>query len=104
MALLQKVGNFLRLLLNTSKQQIKGLFYTLTPLQTAAVCEIIFNIQKLPLSSRVIKELRKRKVLFKMLTDKTVTHRRKLKLIQSHYKQVQATLQLMKNELLSMLE
>ena len=101
---IRKVSNFLHLLLTTSKEQIKGLFYTLTTLQTTALCEIIFNIQRLPLTSRVVKEFKKRKVLFNKLTDKSINLRRKLELIQTHYRQIQATLQLIKHELLSMLE
>ena len=102
--ILHKVGNFLKLVLNTSADQVKALFYTLTPLQTAAVCEIIFNIQKLPLTRRVVKELLKRKVLFKKLADKEISIKQKLAIIQNHYKQVQHTLLLVKRELLSLLE
>ena len=101
---LRKIGDFLKLLLNTTKEQVKALFYTLTPLQTAALCEILFNIQKLPVTGRVIKELKKRKILFRKLSDKEVSLKKKLAIIQNHYKQVQAILELVKRELLSMLE
>ena len=104
MKTLKKVADFLKLLLTTSKQQIRALFYTLTPLQTAALCEIIFNIQKLPLSARIVKEIQKRKFLFKKLSDSTISQQRKLALIQTHYRQVQSVLELVKRELLSMLE
>ena len=101
---LKKVGDFLKLLLNTTKQQSKALFYTLTPTQTLAICEILFNIQKLPLTSRVVKEIRKRKYLFKKLSETTISVNRKLDLIQTHYMQILNTLQLVKVELLELLE
>ena len=101
---LRKIANFLHLLLTTSKQQIKALFYTLIPLQTTGLCEIIFNLRKLPLTANVVRELKKRKSLFNKLVDKTITVRIKLELIQTHYRQIQATLQLVKKELISMLE
>ena len=103
-AILRKVADFLKLLLETSKQQARALVYTLTPLQAAAICEILFNLKKLPLTSRVVKELRKRKLLITRLTDKNVSVKRKLALIQDHYRQILATLQLIKSDLLSMLE
>ena len=102
--LIQKVRDFLKLLLNTTKNQARALLYTLSPIQTAALCEIFFNIHKLPLTKQVIRELQKRKFLFKTLGDKSVTIQRKLALIQSHYKQVQSTLQLIKTEILSILD
>lgn len=104
MRVLRKVGDFLKLLLNTTKKQVRALFYTLTPLQTAALCEILFNLQKLPLTARVVRELKKRKYLIKKLTDKYTSIGSKLELIQTHYRQVQHTLELVKKELLSMLE
>jgi hypothetical protein len=101
---LQKAGDFLKLLLNTTKQQVRALFYTLTPIQTAALCEILFNIQRLPLTTRVLKELKKRKFLLSKLTNKTLPYQKKLELIQTHYRQIQNTLELIKKELLSLLE
>lgn len=101
---LKKVGDFLKLLLNTTKQQVRALFYTLTPIQTAALCEILVYLRKLPLTARVIKEVQKRKYLIKKLTDKHTTVRVKLELIQKHYRQIYRTLDLIKRELLSMLE
>lgn len=101
---LQKVANFLKLLLSTTKDQAKALFYTLTPVQTLALCEILFNIQKHPLTARVAKELQKRKYLIKKLTDKNTSVSRKLTLIQNHYRQIQHTLELVKKELLEILE
>ncbi len=102
--LVRKAGNFLKLLLNTTKDQVRALFYTLTPLQTAALCEILFNLQKLPLASRIVKELRKRKFLINKLTDNKLSTRKKLALLQTHYRQVQLTLELVKKDLLSLLE
>ena len=101
---LLKVADFLRLLFNTTKQQIRALFYTLTPIQTAALCEILFNLPKLPLTTKVVKELQNRKFLYKKLTDATISHQKKLTLIQTHYRQIQGTLELVKSELLSMLQ
>ena len=101
---LKKVGDFLKLLLTTTKEQVRALFYTLTQLQTAALCEIFFNIQNLPLASKVVKEIRKRKFLIRKLTDQTVSQRAKLAVIQNHYRQIQSILDLIKKELLSLLE
>lgn len=101
---LQKVADFIKLLLNTTKEQCKALIYTLTPLQTAAICEILFNIHKLPLTQRVLRELKKRRILFNKLVDKSVSVRRKLALIQNHYKQILPTLQLIRTQLLTLLE
>ena len=101
---LKKVSDFLKLLLNTTKQQVKALFYTLTPLQTTAICEIIFNLQKLPLTKRVLKELEKRRPLLRKLSDNSLSISRRLALIQTHYRQVQQTLQLIKNELVNLVQ
>ena len=101
---IEKVGNFLKLLLNTTQKQARALFYTLTPIQTAALCEIFFNLPKLPLASNVLRELGKRKFLIKKLTDKHTKTRDKLELIQRHYRQIYHTLELIKQELLSVLE
>ena len=79
--LLRKVSDFLKLLLETSKEQAKALFYTITPAQTSAICEILFNIQKLPLNRRVTKELQKRKHLLKKLGSTAASVRSKLALI-----------------------
>ena len=101
---LHKVADFLKLLLTTTKQQIRALFYTITPIQTAALCEILFNLRRLPLTGTVIKELKKRKFIYSKLVDATLSHQKKLALIQTHYRQIQNTLELVKSELLSMLE
>jgi hypothetical protein len=101
---IRKVADFLKLLLSTTKEQARALFYTLTPIQTLAICEIAFNIQKLPVTRKVLKELQKRKYLFKKLGDKTLGVQKKIILIQTHYRQVRATLQLIKAEILSLLE
>lgn len=101
---LKKVSSFLKLLLNTTKDQTKALFYTLTPLQVAAICEIIFNLEHLPLPARVVREIAKRKHLFVKLIDKKTSAKRKLELLQNHYKQIQNTLNLLKRELLELLE
>ena len=101
---IRKVGNFLKLLLNTTKEQAKALFYTLTPVQTLVICEIIFNIQHLPIARKVVREIQKRSSLFNKLGNKTLSARNKLALIQTHYKQVQSILQLIKSDVISMLE
>ena len=101
---IKKVGEFLKLLLNTTTNQARALLYTLTPIQTLAICEIAFDLQKLPLTKKVLKELKKRKYLFKKLSDKNLSIKEKISLIQSHHRQVQATLQLVNREILSILE
>ena len=98
---IKKVSDFLKLLLTTTKEQV---FYTLTPIQTLAICEIALNIQKLPLSKKLLKELQKRKYLFKKLSDRNLTIKAKITLIQTHYRLVQTALQLVKREILSLLE
>ena len=101
---IKKVSDFLKLLLTTTKEQVRALFYTLTPIQTLAICEIALNIQKLPLSKKLLKELQKRKYLFKKLSDRNLTIKAKITLIQTHYRLVQTALQLVKREILSLLE
>ena len=100
---IQKVADFLRLLLNTTKTQVRALFYTLTPVQTAALCEILYNIHKLPLTKQVLKELRKRSALIKKLTSKDTSLHKKLALVQKHYRLIHSTLDLIKKEILSIL-
>ena len=101
---LKKVSSFLQLLLSTTKQQVRALFYTLSPIQTAAICEILFNIQNLPVTQRVLQEIKKRRFLLGKLSDKNISIQRKVGLIQTHYKQVQEILLLIKAELSSLLE
>ena len=101
---IQKVGSFLKLLLNTTQKQVRALFHSLNPAQTFAICEILFNIQKLPVSARVLKEVKKRKHLFKRLSDKSIKLEKRLSLIQTHYRQIQAILLLVKREILGIVE
>ena len=101
---IQKVGNFLKLLLNTTKEQSRALIYTLTPDQTRALCEIIFNLDKLPLTDKLSKELKKRKILFQRLSDKKLSLPKRLALIQTHYRQIRSTLEIVKSDVLALLE
>ena len=101
---IKKVSDFLKLLLTTTKDQARALFYTLTPIQTLAICEIALNIHKFPISKKILKELQKRKYLFRRLSDRSLSVKAKITLIQSQYKQVQTSLQLIKREILSLLE
>ena len=101
---IRKVSNFLKLLLHTTKEQAKALFYTLTPVQTLVICEIVFNIQHLSIARKAVSEIQKRSSLFNKLGDKTLSTRNKLALIQTHYKQVQSILQLIKSDVISLLE
>ena len=101
---LRKSRDFLKLLLSTTKDQARALFHTLTPIQTLAICEIAINIQNLPLTKKIVRELQKRKFLFKWLGDKSIKVQNKLELIQTHYRQVQSSLLLIKNQILSLLE
>ncbi len=101
---IHKVADFLRLLLNTTKKQVRALFYTLSPAQIFAICEILFNIQKLPLPGRILSELKKRRGLFRKLSDKTLSLEKKLTLIETHYRQIYTTLLLVKKEILRLLE
>ena len=101
---LKKVSSFLKLLLSTTKDQVRALFYTLTPIQTAALVEIIYNLEHLPLPPRVTREIKKRKHLFDKLISKRTTAKKKLELIQTHYRQLQNTLNLLKREILGLLD
>lgn len=103
-SILNSLGTFVKLLLTTSQDQVKAIFNTLTPLQSAVISEIIYNIGTLPVTSRVVKLLRKHKLLFRKLSDKTVPTHRKVFLIQKHYKEVQNLLSLLKSDILNILE
>ena len=101
---LKKAGQFIHLLLTTSKEQSKALLHTLTPSQTRAICEIFFNLQHLRLATSVNKELLKRRRVIRKLIDKSVSPRTKNILIQNHHKQVLTSLLLVKKDLLKLVQ
>ncbi len=85
---LKKERYFLHLLFTTSKNQVQALFYTLTPQQAKALCEIIYNLNKLPVPPTTTHLLLMQRKLIKQLTDKKLSLNRKLHLLQNHYRQV----------------
>lgn len=98
------LGNFVKLLLSTSQDQVKAIFNTLTPLQTAVISEIIFNIGRLPVTSKVIKLLGRHKFLFRKLSDPSLPIQRKVKIIRRHYKEVRDLLNAIKADLLNIVD
>lgn len=101
---LERVSTFLRLLLNTTKDQGKALLFTLTEHQAIALCEIADNLLHLPLSSEAQKIVRKRVKLFKRLSDKKLSLKKKIISIENHQRQFLHTLSLVKIPLLKLLK
>ncbi len=85
---LRKEADFLRLLLKTTPLQVKALFYTLTPRQTLVLCEILYNLSKLPLPRKARALLGKRRNLVKKLIAPTLSSKKKLNLLWAHYRQL----------------
>ena len=96
---LEKNKNFLRLVLNTSKDQATALLHTITPGQVLLLSKIALNLSHLPLSKKAERLLEKNKKLFSNLQDKNISTSQKRDLIRKHYKHLLLTLWAVRQQL-----
>lgn len=77
---------YIKLLLDTSKIQAECLLDTATPSQIGTISQISRNLKTLHLDQSVVDAIRRKKSLFKVLSQKKVAVRVKGKLISKHRK------------------
>lgn len=102
--LLSTNKNFLLLLLNTERNQAIQLLKYITFKQVQVLSEIFLNLLHLKLNNSIKSVVKKRKKIVKLLGSKTVTTKKKIKLISAHTRQVLDTLQKVKKPLLQLLK
>ena len=95
--------HFINLFLNTSKQQQKALFETITNNQILVVSEICYNLLKLELNGETQQIVKKRKKILQKISNHKLTIKNKKKLIVKHYKQLNVILLTVKDKLLELI-
>lgn len=80
-----EVADYLKLFLNTTKEQAKSLLKSATSLQVDALCEIGFNLLSVSVPSDIKKKIKKCEKLFKKLGRKRLSTKTKIKLILSQF-------------------
>ena len=95
--------HFIFLFLNTSKQQQKVLFETLTNNQILVVSEICYNLLKLDLDDKTQQIVKKRKKILQKISNHKLTLKNKKKIIIKHYKQLNDILLFIKDKLLELI-
>lgn len=102
-AVLRSSENYIKLLLETNKDQAKVLLAHATPKQVEAISEIAFNLLHLSLSNRIKRVVEKVKHLLKRLTKKAVSFKAKISLLKRNAHTVLKLLKLIKDSLLQLL-
>ena len=102
--LLQDNSSYLRLLLDTSKNQALLLLQYTTPAQANVICEIAYNLLDLPLSSSIQeKQVSKNKKTLLKLSKKTTSVKNKQKLISDNSRSLLGLLETVKESLLGLI-
>ena len=94
---------FIILFLETSKQQRRVLFDTLTNTQILVITEICYNLLKLELTDSIQQVIKKRKKILQKLTNSRYKIKTKKTIIVKHYKQISEILLLVKEQLLQLI-
>ena len=94
---------FIKLLLETSKQQARALLETVTNKQVIVISEICLNLLTIPLDKETASIINRRKQILKKLSNSKLTVKIKRRLIATHYRQISHTLLHIKNQLLDLL-
>ena len=82
------MGDYLRLLLNTTVEQARSLLLSATSKQAEALCEIAHNLLRSTIPSKLTKIAAKYKTLLQKLGKKTGSIKSKIKLVKKHFRQV----------------
>lgn len=94
---------FIKLLLDTSKEQVRVLLQSITNRQILAISEICYNLLTITLDKTTKLLIKKRQKILKKLSNKKISLMNKRKLIRKHYIQLSHTLLHVKDKLLTVL-
>ena len=79
--------DFLKLLLNTDKQQIKALLFSISTKQIKAITEIFYNALTLNLPKKIENIVKRNKTLYKKLATKLAINSKK-QLIKKYFRKI----------------
>ena len=91
--------NFIKLLLNTTKDQASALLDTITKEQIRLISEISLNVLNLDLPKKATQLVQRKKKLFEKLSKKQTPPKTKQSLIRKNYKHIILTLWSLKPQL-----
>ena len=95
-------NSFLKLILNTSKEQGLALLHSVTPEQVLFLSEIALNILQLPLPKKATALVNKKKKIYQRLANKKFSKTRKKDIIKKNSHQLLLLLLSIKQQLLSL--
>lgn len=102
-ALLRSSENYIKLILETDKNQAKILISNATLTQVQAIAEIASNLLSLPLPNNVAKVIKKYSRLLTRLAKTALNARAKLRIMKRHALTIFKILMLVKDSLLRLL-
>lgn len=94
---------FIKLLLDTTNEQSRALFQSITNKQILVISEICFNLLLISVDKSTQLIIKKRKKILEKLSNKKISLLNKKRIIKKHYIQLRHTLLHIKDKLLELL-
>ena len=94
---------FIKLLLDTTNEQSRALFQSITNKQIQVISEICFNLLLISVDKSTQLIIKKRKKILEKLSNKKISLLNKKRIIKKHYIQLRHTLLHIKDKLLELL-